>query len=228
MNAKVCALMTENGASWDEDKDLFMGILNKHDHHLAERFAVIAWSIWYKRNATWTSSSSLPRTQIHADALERLNEFHQAQDIPMVSHQPSTPVHWCPPPNSWCKVNFDGAIFQELGDAGIGVVIRDHVGKVIGAMSERIALPPSLEHVEALACRRATLFAKDFNLQAVTFEGDSETIINYLKSDEDCLAPFGHLIEDSRYLASSFQAVTFSHVKRNGNSVADKLAKLAR
>nr|POE59978.1 hypothetical protein CFP56_03573 [Quercus suber] len=95
-------------------------------------------------------------------------------------------------------------------------------------MSEHIALPPSIEHVEALACRRATLFAKDFNLQAVIFKGDSKTIINYLKSDEDYLASFGHLIEDSRHLASSFQAVTFSHVKRNGNNVADKLAKLAR
>ena len=95
-------------------------------------------------------------------------------------------------------------------------------------MSDRIALPPSVEHVEALACRRVILFAKDFNLQAVTFEGDYETIINYLNSDEDCLASFGHLIEDSQHLASSFQAVTFSHVKRNGNNVADKLAKLAR
>ena len=84
--------------------------------------------------------------------------------MPTVSHQPPTPVHCCPPLNSSCKVNFDGAIFQKLGTAGIGAVIRDHEGRVIGAMSERIALPPSVEHVEALACRRAILFAKDFNL----------------------------------------------------------------
>ena len=42
------------------------------------------------------------------------------------------------------------------------------------------------------------------------------------------MAPFGHLIEDSRQLAASLKAFTFSHVKRKGNSVADKLAKLAR
>ena len=117
--------------------------------------------------------------------------------MPTVSQQPLTPVHWCPPPNSWCKVNFDGAIFQELEAAGIGVVIRDHEGRVTGAMSERIALPPSIEHVEALACRRAILFARDFNLQIVTLEGDSETIINSLNLDEECFASFGHLIEDS-------------------------------
>ena len=115
-------------------QDLLLGILNKHDHYLVERFAVIAWSIWYKRNTTRTGSPLLPRTQIHADALECLNEFHQVQDMPTVSHQPPTPVHCCPPLNSSCKVNFDGAIFQKLGAAGIGAVIRDHEGRVIGAM----------------------------------------------------------------------------------------------
>ena len=61
-------------------------------------------------------------------------------------------------------------------------------------MSERVALPPSVEHVKALACTRAILFARDFNLQTVTFEGDYETMINSLNSDEECMASFGHLI----------------------------------
>lgn len=41
----------------------------------------------------------------------------------------------------------------------MGVVIRDHEGNMIEALSERIALPPSVEDVEALACRRAISFA---------------------------------------------------------------------
>ena len=41
----------------------------------------------------------------------------------------------------------------------MGVVIRDHEGNMIGALSERIALPPSVEDIEALACRRAISFA---------------------------------------------------------------------
>ena len=110
----------------------------------------------------------------------------------------------------------------------MGVVLRDHEGKVIGALSERIALPPSVEDVEALACRRAILFARELNLQSVIFEGDSEIITNSLNSSEACFAPFGHLIENARHLASGFQAVAFAHVRRKGNGVADKLAKLAR
>ena len=108
------------------------------------------------------------------------------------------------------------------------MVIRDHEGSVIGALSERIALPPSMEDVEALVGRRSIAFAKEIGLQEVIFEGDAEIIITSLFTDGECMSPFGHLIEDSRQLAASLKAFTFSHVKRKGNSVADKLAKFAR
>ena len=68
---------------------------------------------------------------------------------------------WIPPNPLTYKVNFDGAIFKELGAAGLGMVIRDSKDSVIGALAERIPLPCSVAKVEALACRRAVLFAKE-------------------------------------------------------------------
>ena len=209
-------------------QELFLGILKAQDLHLAERFAYISWSIWYTRNAIRTGSPSLPHSMIHVDAIERLQEFQLAQDRTQIPQQSSATVRWSPPPISWYKANFDGAIFQELGAAGLVVVIRDHEGSVVGALSERIALPPLVEDVEALAGRRAISFAKEIGLQEVIFEGDAEIIINSLTTDGECMASFGHLIEDSTQLAASLRAFAFSHVKRKGNSVADKLAKLAR
>ena len=209
-------------------QDLFLGILKAHDPYLAERFAFIAWSIWYKRNAVRTGSPSLPYSMIHTEALERLQEFQRVQETPTAPSQVAEPICWYPPSNSWCKANFHGAVFQELGEAGLGVVVRDHEGTVIGALSERIALPPTVEEVEAMAARRAISFAKELDLPKVIFEGDAAGIIDFLNSEEDCLAPFGHIIEESRYLGASFSAFAFSHVKRLGNRVADKLAKLAR
>ena len=60
------------------------------------------------------------------------------------------------------------------------------------------------------------------------FEGDSETIIKALNLDSSCLSPFGHIAEDARALTLNFVSFCFSHVKRQGNAVADKLAKLAK
>jgi hypothetical protein len=37
---------------------------------------------------------------------------------------------WSPPPLGWCKLNTDGSVGAN-GDAGAGMVIRDHNGHVL-------------------------------------------------------------------------------------------------
>lgn len=109
------------------------------------------------------------------------------------------------------------------------VLGSDCSGEIIGSLMERLVLPPTVEDVEALACRRAISFALEIGLQEVMFEGDSDiVIIRSLNSESPCMAPFGHIIEDSRSIASSLRYHSFSHMKRSGNCVADKLAKLAK
>ncbi|KAL0000349.1 hypothetical protein SO802_014130 [Lithocarpus litseifolius] len=153
--------------------------------------------------------------------LDRLNEY-QSAEIPtkianpdlMVQMRTSDPIHWKPPRSPYCKVNFDGAIFQDLQMAGIGVVIRNSSGQVIGALSDRIHLPSAVDDVEAIACRRAISFALEIGVEEVVFEGDSETIIKALNSDSSCLSSFGYVVEDIRALALNFASCVFSHVKR--------------
>ena len=137
-------------------------------------------------------------------------------------------THWLPPPPNQYKANSDGAIFKDSGTAGFGVVMRDSEGMVIAALSERIALPPTVEDVEALVCSRAISFTIELGLQDVIFEGDSEIIHKHLILDSPCLAAFGHIIDDSRRLISSLRNASFTHVRRKGNIVADKLAKLTK
>lgn len=57
-------------------------------------------------------------------------------------------------------MNFDGAIFENLALAGLGIVIRDEQGLIITALSQRIPLPNSVNMVEALAARRSLIFAQ--------------------------------------------------------------------
>lgn len=50
-------------------------------------------------------------------------------------------VKWKPPPNNCFKVNFDGAVFKDDNEAGIGVLIKDEEGQVIASMAEKVSLP---------------------------------------------------------------------------------------
>ena len=120
------------------------------------------------------------------------------------------------------------AVFKESSSAGIGVIIRDNRGKAIGALSMLIPLSNSVAVLEALACRRALLFAKEIGLRQVVFEGDSAMVIQAVTHGNAELAEYGHIVEDIRILAADFDFIQFSHVKRNCNVVADALAKKAK
>ena len=81
------------------------------------------------------------------------------------------------------------------------MIIRESTGKVVGALSERIKLPPTVEDVKSLACNRVIAFEIEIGLHQAVFEGDSTTFLNYLQADSSCQASFGIVIEDSLSLA---------------------------
>lgn len=56
-------------------------------------------------------------------------------------------------------MNFDAAVFENSGCVGIRVAIQDSNGAIIATLSQSIPLPLSVEMVEVVVARRATLFA---------------------------------------------------------------------
>ena len=80
---------------------------------------------------------------------------------------------------------------------------------------------------EALAARKALSFAHELGFQNVILEGDALHLIQASKSQEQNLCPLGLLVEDVKIYSNHFQRVLYSHIKRNGNSVAHNLARYA-
>ena len=134
---------------------------------------------------------------------------------------------WQAPQAGFVKVNFNGAVFGELNKSGVGVVIRDNNGAVLVSCSEKLTQAYKAEETETLAARKALMFAHELGFQRVILEGDALGLIQALKSQEQNLSPLGSLVEDVKLYSNHFQRVLYSHVKRNGNSVAHNLAKHA-
>ena len=90
-------------------------------------------------------------------ASQTLQTFAQALPVPRMQSGalPKQHVRWNPPPSTSLKINFNGAVFHETDEAGLGVVVHDHQGRVMASMSEKIKLPSSSNEVEALAAVRA-------------------------------------------------------------------------
>ncbi|XP_075636496.1 uncharacterized protein LOC142608688 [Castanea sativa] len=111
---------------------------------------------------------------------------------------------------------------------GIGVVIHDWRGEATAALSMPTALASTVADLEALACRRAVMFAAEKDLQHVMFEGDSTSVINAVSQESPVLNSYGDVVDDIRSLVSVFQSFQFVHVHRSCNVVADALAKKAK
>ncbi|KAK9997041.1 hypothetical protein SO802_021727 [Lithocarpus litseifolius] len=194
---------------------------------LVPLFAATAWSIWFHRNKVRLNENTRLMGQIAGFARDYVRDFRSSNSSSSTVRS-TAPKVWSPPGcNEW-KINFDGAMFCESDEAGVGVVVRNSSGVVVAALTEKIRKPPSVEVLELLAARRAALFSDELGLDRVIFEGDSEQVIKALQWGGWDLAAGGHLIRDIFCTVNSFVSTSFSHVCRQGNAVAHALAQRAR
>lgn len=109
------------------------------------------------------------------------------------------------------KTNFDSAVFEDLGAAVIGVVVRNSSGEVLAALSKIIPMPASRMALETIAARRAVHFLQELDLHGSTLQGDSETSILTIKNQCFHHPTVGHLIKDIMSSDSSFQYFSLSY-----------------
>ena len=95
---------------------------------------------------------------------------------------PAPVIKWQPPRYNLFKANYDGAVFKETNEAGIGVIIRDREGKVMASLVQKVQYPQSVESIEAWAAKRAVQFVTEVGIPEAEFEGDSATIVAALNA----------------------------------------------
>ena len=88
-------------------------------------------------------------------------------------------------------------------------------------------MPFSSDLVEALAAVRAISFAHELSFSNFILEGDSELVIKALKSNDESLSSFGHILASAKSI-TDVNYISFSQTSRIGNAVAYILAKHAR
>ena len=97
------------------------------------------WLIWNRRNFARLGQSVTEYHQIPAKALLLDYQSDHVQEQ-RVSSERTRAVRWIPPISPLYKINYDGAIFSDLGAAGLGVVIRDPCGHVILELCQNASL----------------------------------------------------------------------------------------
>ena len=126
------------------------------------------------------------------------------------------------------KANVDGAVFNDLSSAGMGVVLRDDKGRVAGALSQKIYAPLGPLGAEAKAMEAAVLFARDMGIQDIVFEGDSLQVCNFLRGCSLVPPDVANVLESILSQLQFFRSFASSHIRKVGNKPAHLLAQHAK
>lgn len=98
-------------------------------------FAMVAWSIWERRNRGRERQKTWGIDAVFHRASKLLKEFQDAHKrVPWVATCIED-IRWKPPTYGLYKINFNGALFADQACEGFRVVIRDSEGQIIGALS---------------------------------------------------------------------------------------------
>ena len=103
---------------------------------------------------------------------------------------------------------------KKIGEARVVAVIWKNQGMVLASMSKRLALPRSVVNVEVMVANKALDFVHDIVLSSIILEGDSEVVIQALRSEEKSLASYVHLIANAKSILEAFNFISFSHIRR--------------
>ena len=101
--------------------------------------------------------------------LSYLRLFQKSQVIKPKQQTCAGKNTWIPYPLDSYKTNFNGAVFEDSFETGIGVVIRNSADEIIAAMSEKIPMPPFMVILESLATRRDVLSTHEVGITQSSF-----------------------------------------------------------
>ncbi len=124
-------------------------------------------------------------------------------------------------------INTDGTAEPNPGPAAIGATIKDEQGKVIATISQRIGRATN-NQAEYRAIIAALEKALSLGARQVDIRSDSELVVRQLNGryrvKKASLKP---LYQQVKQLSSQFEGFNITHIPREQNKEADRLAGMA-
>ncbi|KAF7823513.1 reverse transcriptase [Senna tora] len=121
--------------------------------------ACTCWQIWKSRCSLVFQGEGLVPFQVARRACAMAEEFWLVNNFPLslpggsVLHLGKEKASWVRPERNMIKINCDGAFSEDSGEAGIGVVARDHKASIIVGWM-KVALPLPLLWLKLLPARK--------------------------------------------------------------------------
>ena len=130
------------------------------DEDVTAKVVCIAWALWHNRNEVRNGGKKRNGKELVNWASQYLEEYKATNEcMGTTTTRDEVKASWVPLPIHGFKVNVDGAVFKGQKTAGVGVIIRDDMGRLEAALSKKIKAPLGAVEAEAMAYEAGLLFA---------------------------------------------------------------------
>jgi hypothetical protein len=214
--------------------DCFLNIFNqlqgKFGMEELQVIVITARLVWLWRNEVVFGGefwSPLDVVRCARKQLEAANSADQGRRDALFQPTVSLEVSWKAPSMGTVKANWDVAVDWGGGKIGIGVVVRDSLGKFVAALA--YGLPSIMDPTcaEAYGVWKLAEFCSSEVYRTLEVEGDALEIVQELHADSICRSSYGHLVEGTKQLLNMANKWEAKHVRRFGNTAAHLLAHFA-
>ncbi|OEL23148.1 hypothetical protein BAE44_0015833, partial [Dichanthelium oligosanthes] len=131
------------------------------------------WALWMMRNNRRHGEQSMTTWQATTWARDTAFDLWQIMHPVKTAGGARDELKWQPPAPGWVKCNSDAAYYAESSSHGASAcVIRDYQGCFLGAQAMWYEHCLDACAAEAVACRDALVFARQYGVQNVHLETD--------------------------------------------------------
>ncbi|KAE8695262.1 Ubiquitin-like family protein [Hibiscus syriacus] len=206
---------------------------------------VVLWTIWKTRNYIVFEGGKLDRAEIFFLARCRLASWFLARETQISiskdaliadsslvdscsshTNRISTKFPWSPPPKGFIKLNVDAATSSDWKRSGLGGVLKDISGSILGSFKESAGPgPPTLMELKAIL--KGLYYYESIRhrfKERLIIESDSKVAIGWVKDVGSCPVVYVQVVKDIIQKLSVYEGL-IRWVSRTANIEADILAK---
>lgn len=129
-------------------------------------------------------------------------------------------VRWNPPSSFSIKINCDASISLDGDGVGVGAVIRNDFGELVGAYGRRLGRRLSPLAAKLFAIKHALELAVERRLRSVVIETDCMEAVHMINSTDICLAAKGVVVDQIHSLLRLLHISCIDYIPREANMVA--------
>jgi hypothetical protein len=212
--------------------ELVFFLFNRLNDDLLSLMVAVFCSIWLRRNKlVFEEHLSSPLT-VFNDASRHYENFRlvhlkEKMERKLKTNTFNSSKLWKSPVLGCVKVKWDASLNYRDGVIGLGCVIRNDEGLIVGAKccACKVEADPLL--AEAMAAHLALNFCKEMGFSKIVCEGDSLQVVKGICDPGSHYVRIGQFVDAIGKDASGFLFCSWIHCCREANGVAHVLAREA-